>query len=251
MYVDVKALVIKEQKKGENGKLLTIITPSRGALTVSVKGGVSVSSRFFAPCQLFAYSDMTLFKRGNYYTLIEAKIIDVFFELNKSLTTLSLACWMCDVMKNYSIGDEEQGEQFRLLLNSLWYLSRSPEKHKIIKTVFELRTLFLSGFCPEFTCSGCGEPIENEAVINCETGEFFCLKCFPETRKAVSPYFRLTKDMISFMMYIACCPPKKIFAFMPGDDTESALAPVSERFFISMSGINSDKLTFYKNTLLD
>lgn len=245
MYTDIQGLVIGEKKQGENGKLLTVLTPNLGVLKISTKGGTKMTSSLFASSQLFAYSDMTIYQKGNFLTLTEATVKDVFFELNEDLVSLSLACWICEVASSVSVGEEEQGEIFRLLLNSLWYLSKNPDKHTLIKAVFELRVLFLIGFCPELICTNCGVEPNGDVIFDYASGELFCSEC----AKVQGPRMFLKRDTYLAMKYVALCPPKRVFMFSVGDDDALTLSQLSERFLINMTGINTTKLDFYKNMI--
>ena len=243
MYTDIQGLVIAEKKQGESGKLLTVLTPNLGVLKISTKGGTKLTSSLFASSQLFAYSDMTIYQKGNFYTLTEATVKDVFFELNENLVSLSLACWLCEIASSVSVGADEQGEIFRLLLNSLWYLSKNPEKHAFIKAVFELRVLFMIGFCPDLVCVECGEEPKCDVIFDYGSGDIFCAEC----AKAQGERIFLRRDVYLALKYIAMCPPKRVFSFSVGEDDERVLSQFSERFLINMTGIHTAKLDFYKN----
>ena len=245
MYTDIQGLVIGEKKQGESGKLLTVLTPNLGVLKISTKGGTKLTSSLFASSQLFAYSDMTIYQKGNFLTLTEATVKDVFFELNEDLVSLSLACWICEVASSVSVGEGEQGEIFRLLLNSLWYLSKNPDKHTLIKAVFELRVLFLIGFCPELICVNCGAEPKGDVIFDYTSGELFCAECGSKQGERMF----LKRDTYLAMKYIAMSPPKRVFMFSVSDDDALTLSRLSERFLINMTGINTTKLDFYKNML--
>ena len=85
MYIDVRGLVIRAEKKGENGKYLTVLTPTHGVIGVNVRGGIRTASRFFASTQLYALSDMTVFYRNGHYSLTEASPVDVFLNSTAAL----------------------------------------------------------------------------------------------------------------------------------------------------------------------
>lgn len=245
MYTDVQGLVIAEKKQGESGKLLTVLTPNLGVLKISTKGGTKMTSSLFASSQLFAYSDMTIYQKGKFLTLTEATVKDVFFELNEDLVSLSLACWLCEVSSSVSVGESEQGEIFRLLLNSLWYLSKNPEKHTLIKAAFELRVLFLIGFCPELICTTCGVEPKGDVFFDYASGELLCAECGSKGSTRVF----LRRDAYLAFKYIVLSPPKRVFLFSLGDDDAYTLSQLSERFLINMTGINTAKLDFYKNMI--
>lgn len=245
MYTNVQGLVIGEKQTGEGGKLLTVLTPNLGVLKVMAKGGTKLSSSLFASSQLFAYSDMTIYRKGNFLTLTEAVVKDVFFELNENVASLSLACWFCEVASAVSVGESEQGEIFRLLLNSLWYLSKKPERYRFIKAVFELRVAFLIGFCPELTCVKCMEEPEGDVIFDHSTGELFCTEC----ESLGTGRMLLKRDAFLAFKYIALCSPKRVFSFTIGEEDENTLSLLSERFLINMTGISTVKLDFFKNMI--
>ena len=242
MYIDVRGLVIRAEKKGENGKYLTVLTPTHGVIGVNVRGGIRTASRFFASTQLYALSDMTVFYRNGHYSLPEASPVDVFFELNGSLTGLSLACWLCDAAAASSTASQEQGEIFRLLLNSLWYLSRHPELHIFIKTVFELRLLFITGYCPDFVCASCGGELYGNVSFDCRTGELRCGGCTSGKSGGVI----LEDGVLALMVYLSGCAPKQIFAFRPEPSAIASAGSLSESFLLTVTGLDTTRLDFYK-----
>ena len=66
-----KGLVIRETAVGEKDKLLTVLTHDLGIITVSAKGIRSVKNPNIASAQLFCYSNFVLYKKGDYFWLME------------------------------------------------------------------------------------------------------------------------------------------------------------------------------------
>ena len=65
-------LVLRETETKESDKILTVLTPELGRISVIAKGARSRRSKYTAACQLLAYDEMTLRRKGEWYYLAEA-----------------------------------------------------------------------------------------------------------------------------------------------------------------------------------
>ena len=59
-------LVLRETVTRDADKILTVLTPDRGRLSVIARGARRKGSRVAAACQLLAYSEMTLYEKGRW-----------------------------------------------------------------------------------------------------------------------------------------------------------------------------------------
>mgnify|MGYP002735674925 CR=1 FL=1 len=82
-------LVLRETDTRDADKILTVLTPDRGKLAVIARGARRKGSRVAAACQLLAYSEMTLYERGQWTMLDAANTIELFDGLRQDLTALS------------------------------------------------------------------------------------------------------------------------------------------------------------------
>ena len=81
-------LVLRETDTRDADKILTVLTPDRGKLAVIARGARRKGSRVAAACQLLAYSEMTLYERGQWTMLDAANTIELFGGLRQDLTCL-------------------------------------------------------------------------------------------------------------------------------------------------------------------
>ena len=84
-------LVLRETDTRDADKILTVLTPDRGRLSVIARGARRKGSRVAAACQLLAYSEMTLYEKGRWTMLDAADTIELFDGLRQDLTALRLA----------------------------------------------------------------------------------------------------------------------------------------------------------------
>ena len=78
-------LVLRETDTRDADKILTVLTPDRGRLSVIARGARRKGSRMAAACQLLAYSEMTLYQKGRWTMLDEAATIELFDGVRQDL----------------------------------------------------------------------------------------------------------------------------------------------------------------------
>ena len=67
-------LVLRVTETKEADKILTVLTPDMGKILLIARGARRKNSRIAAASQLLAYSELTLYKRGNWHMLDERSI---------------------------------------------------------------------------------------------------------------------------------------------------------------------------------
>ena len=60
-------LVLRVTETKEADKILTVLTPDMGKIPLIARGARRKNSRIAAASQLLAYSELTLYKRGNWH----------------------------------------------------------------------------------------------------------------------------------------------------------------------------------------
>ncbi|MDR1217816.1 MAG: DNA repair protein RecO, partial [Oscillospiraceae bacterium] len=73
MFINTKGLVLREAEYRDSGKILTVLTSDEGKLTVSARGAKRKNSKLAPYAQPLVFSDMTLLKNRDRWTLTEAQ----------------------------------------------------------------------------------------------------------------------------------------------------------------------------------
>ena len=145
-------LVLKETRYKESDRILTILTPELGVISASAQSSLRLKSRLFSACGLFCYSEFVLVPGRNMYTVREASVKNVFHGISRSIEATSLAMYLAEMAAALSPTGEEAGRELRLLLNCLYMISENKSDLRVIKAVFELRTMSECGFMPQIVC---------------------------------------------------------------------------------------------------
>lgn len=90
-------LVLRETVTRETDKILTVLTPDRGKISLIARGARRKNSRLAAACQLLAYSELTIYEKGQWFMLDEAETLELFTGLRTDFVALSLASYLADL----------------------------------------------------------------------------------------------------------------------------------------------------------
>ena len=90
-------LVLRVTETKEADKILTVLTPDMGKIPLIARGARRKNSRIAAACQLLAYSELTLYRRGNWYMLDEASTLELFDGVRQDLVLLALASYFAEL----------------------------------------------------------------------------------------------------------------------------------------------------------
>lgn len=247
----VRGIVVRESAKGENDKLLTVLTGEEGVLTVNAPGVRKLSASNLRSAQLFAYSDLLLYAKNGYYTLQESILQEDFYALREDVTDFALGCYLCELASAVSVGGEEGNEILRLLLNALYAAEKKVAAPRIIKAAFEFRLAALIGYEPDLTeCPICGRVAEQipDRSFELTDGYIFCTNCEnPEegfTRRA-----KVSPACFAAMKHLLTAPVNKIFLFRLEDSALGELSALTEEYLLLRLEKKLKTLEFLKKNL--
>ena len=247
MYLTIQGLVLRVTDYNDRDALLTVLTANHGKLTVKARGLRRKNSPLTAPCQLLAYGEFTLFEYRGMYTVNEAHAIELFQNLRRNLTTLSLGTYFAQVADVISQEDLPNPELQSLVLNCLYALSRLQIQEDQVKAVFELRAACIAGYTPDvFSCHVCGRPDADRLDIS--AGRLECHGC----RSNDSDGLRMpvTPGVLAAIRYLVSCDPKRLFSFQAGMETMEKLSQLTETYLTTQLERGFSTLDFYKSLLI-
>ena len=243
MYLTVQAIVLRVTDYKDHDALLTVLTRDHGKLTIKARGLRRKNSPLTAPCQLLAYGEFTLFEYRGMYTINEAHSLELFQNLRRDLTKLSLGTYFAQVAEVISQEDLPNPELLGLLLNSLYALSSLGLPENQVKAAFELRAACLTGYTPDlFGCSICGHDTPDRFDLS--AGQLQCSRCGRGEGGIRMP---INPGMLLAMRYISQCEPKKLFGFTLGEENMSALSALTEGYLATQLERGFSALDFYKS----
>ncbi len=245
MNLKTRGLVIGEQTVKESNRYITVLTESEGLIRATAYGAQKTSSPISAQTRLFACADFNFSQRNGYYKVESADTVATFFELSESVENVAVASYFCELLSDVAIQGVADGEILRLALYALYALAKKGASHRLVKAVFELRLMALSGYEPElYYCGECGCEVNGEALFSVTDGVLICMKC---PRKNSSECFVLTPSALEAMRYILTAPMEKLFRFTLGKESETALCTACEAYVLKQLDRNYRALDVYKS----
>ena len=157
--IKIKAIIIRQANSGDNDKLLTLLSNELGRITVIAKGVRSLKHKSHGAINVLCYSDFIIKPiKDNLYSLTSAELIEGFRTISESLELLSYASYfmsLCEIGVQPGVPADEE---VRLLLNTLFVLSKRTDSSPLIKAVYEIKLSEMFGIMPEFSVEcPCGE----------------------------------------------------------------------------------------------
>ncbi len=242
MKINTRGLIIKDSALQNEDRLVTILTSDLGMIRAFVKRARRVKGASAAATQLLGYSNLTLFKNRDTYSVDEADAIDIFFELRSDIERLSLAQYFCEICCVFGTEGGGASEELRLVLNCLYMLARNKELPPVmIKAIFELRMAAIGGFMPELACCArCGNETEN-MYLSVTDGTLFCGEC------AGGIHMPVPNGVLAAMRHICYCELKRIFSFSLSDEGMKMLSNITEAYLLAQTDKEFTALKFYKS----
>lgn len=230
MFETTKGLVLRSVRYKESDKILTVLTESEGKLTLRARGALRKGGKLAAATELYTLSEMTLFGNRGRWQLNEAQTIEQFIGLREDFSALALAAYFAEVLDTVSEEGAPDPAVLQLGLNSLYALSRGLAPATLIKAVFELRLMAITGYEPDLSgCADCGREDMVSAAFFAPEGALFCADCLHAAPGAVT---HLMPETLSAMRHIVYSAPKKIFSFTLSDEALTQLAACTEQYIL-------------------
>ena len=240
----IKGIVLCVTPTKEADYILTLLTDSLGKIALVARGARRKGSRIAAACELLAFSELTIYARGNWYYLDEASTISLFDGVRQDIELLSLASYFAEMTECVTAEGEEAPETLSLLLNSLYALSELKKPQTLVKAAFELKLLALSGYEPLLDgCAVCGAHAPASPVFDAQQGVVMCRGCAGPGAAGLLP---LDEGSLAAMRHVLFSEPKRMLSFALNGETERRFSAACEVFAQVQLDRRFRTLDFYK-----
>ncbi len=251
----VKGIVTRAVNYKENDKILTVLTDELGLISVHCYGAKSSKSKFLISCRLFCYSEFVLMHKKGFYYVKDADYIEAFYDIVNSIDKLFLGQYFLDVINEISVEGESHESLLRLLLNSLYALSKNVASDILVKSVFELRACVEMGVSPDLkVCRNCGVEKHEQFYFDVLNGNVICKDCLLSGKNSVEItqtglYFPVTMSVLSAMKYIQNARIERLFSFTLSEDMLESFSTVCEKYLLNQVGKSFKTLELYNEQI--
>lgn len=213
---------------GDYDRRITILTREQGKIAVFAKGARRPGSAFLAYTQVCVFGEFTLYRGRNSYNLSDAVIKNFFSELREDVFKAYYGMYFCEVADYLSRENNDEKDALKLLYATLRALSVGAMPNELIRTVFELKSMYVNGEGPLLAeCVLChGEP--EEKYFCAEAGGVICGKC--KDRVHSEKLASLNESSWYTLWFIAATPFEKLYSFTVSNEVLSELKTLSSKY---------------------
>lgn len=241
MRFTTKGIVLKQQKVGERNRLITILTESRGVLRAFAHGAESIKSSKNTATTMFSYSTFTISENKSSFVVEDTVVIETFFGLRNDISKLALAQYVLELGYEFSPENDYSGEFLRIILNTLWFLSKGKKNEAVLKSVAELRLVSMAGYAPSMIgCEICGEFESEKMYFSLSSGLLYC-----ENHQNETAPIELPLSVVRAMRHIIFSDTNNLWKFEIDNKYIDDLSFITEKYLILKSEHKFFTLDFY------
>lgn len=209
-----KGIVIGVANSADHDKVLTVLTPDLGKISVFCKGAKKQKNALLNATEYLAFSELILYKSANdHYSINSAEVIEVFYNLRVDIEKLNYATTITKIIYDVTQENEPAVQVIQLFLNTLYVLAETEKNKDLVLSIFEIRLLALIGFLPNVArCTNCGTPMleeMNDFYFSIKEDGVKCEVCQRLDKSSI----HLSKTTFSALIYILSCDSKKLYSF--------------------------------------
>ena len=244
-YIVTRGVVLRQTETKEADKILTLLSADRGKIPVIARGVRRRSCKYAACAQPLAYSEWTLYQKGEWYYASEALSIEQFGGLQSDLSRLSLGFYFAELTEAVVTAEDADPALLSHLLNGLYALDKLKKPELLVKAAFEFRLLCLAGYEPLADgCSYCGCPDPELPLLDVVQGVLHCRACGAGESGRSLP---LCPESLAALRRILYGDPKRLYSFLLEGPALGRLAAAAEAFAAAQLERGFRTLDFYKS----
>ena len=244
-YIVVRGIVLRETETKEADKILTVLTAEFGKISVIARGVRRKGCKYAACAQPLAYSEWTLYQKGDWYYANDGSTLELFNGLRTDLEAMALGFYMAELTEAVTTEETAAAELLRHLLNGLYALSALHKLPALVKPAFEMKLLSLAGYEPlADACVYCGCPEPEQPLLDVVQGVLRCRSCGVHESALSMP---LCADSLKALRHVIYGDPKRLYSFRLGEEALRRFSGAAEAFAAAQLERGFRTLDFYKS----
>ncbi len=221
--ITVTGMVLSAMPIGEYDRRIVLLSRERGKFSAFARGARRQNSPLMGMTNPFCFGEFTVYEGRSSDAVETAKISNYFEELRRDVEGAYYGFYFLDLADYYGREGVDGTELLKLLYQSLRALSNEHIPNRLIRYIYELKTLCINGEGPQVTsCVSCGDTKKKDKVFSVSRGGLVCRECLRpgETGK------ELSGSALYTLQYIVSTPVEKLYRFVVTDEVLDELGDV-------------------------
>lgn len=207
--ITVTGMVLAATPIGEYDRRVVLLTRERGKIAAFARGARRPNSALMGVTSPFSFGEFMVYEGRTSYTLMSASISNYFSELRTDVEGAYYGFYFMDFANYYAREANDETELLKLLYQTLRALTNPHIPDRLIRCIYELKTVSINGEGPQvFECVSCGDK-ERKKVFSVRRGGLVCRECMAHVTDGV---ILLTSTLYT-MQYIVSSPVEKLYTF--------------------------------------
>ena len=144
----ITGIVLSAAPVGEYDKLVVLLTKERGKIRAFAKGARRPGSPLMAPANVFTFGEFQIYEGRTSYSITQANVKNYFEELMQDFEGACYGQYFLEIAGYYARENTDCKDLLKLVYQSLRALTVPALPRKLIRPVYELKAMVLSGECP-------------------------------------------------------------------------------------------------------
>ena len=217
--ITLTGMILTAAPIGEYDRRVVILTRERGKISAFARGARRPNSALMGVTSPFSFGEFTVYEGRTSYTLVSASVSNYFQELRTDVEGAYYGFYFMDLAGYYAREANDETEMLKLLYQTLRALESRKFTNRLIRAVYDLKTMAINGEYPNvFSCLRCGKK-EELSYFSMKMQGCVCVDCYREAGGApISP------AVLYAMQYIISAPIQKLYTFVLAPEAEQELA---------------------------
>ncbi len=147
-FTEITGMILKAEPIGEYDRRVVILTKEKGKISAFAKGARKQNSRLLAATNPFSFGCFKLYVGRSSYNLIDAEISNYFEGLRFDFEGAYYGMYFLEIADYYTRENNDDKELLKLLYQSLRALMHEKLPNRLVRYIFEMKAMVLSGEFP-------------------------------------------------------------------------------------------------------
>lgn len=240
--IKVNGIVISSMPIGEYDKRIVLLTKELGKISAFARRSRRQSSSLLGVTNAFIYGEFELYRGQSSYSINAVKASEYFTNVTTDYDNMMMGAYFLEVAEFFAQENNDEKERLLLLYRSLQVMGVGDRSLKLIKSIYELKTMVINGEYPNlFECGECGTK-EDLVALSSDLESVRCKEhahnkdCIP-----------INGSTLYALQYVTSSSIKKLYSFELKSDIETEFINVVDRLSGKYLNYQFKSVDFLKN----
>ena len=164
-----KAIVLSRTNYGETDRIITVLTPDSGKLSLMARGVRTLKSKLAGGIELFSLNDISYIRgKSELATLVSARLESHFPQILTDIDRVQFGYELLKII-NRATEDQPEAAYFELVKDTLFGLNDLEVPLSVTRLWFMCQLLALSGHMPNLTTDAKGLALAENTLFSFDT----------------------------------------------------------------------------------